>query len=1215
MFHQSLASLAWGGRRGRCAATLRARAASAVALLALAVACAGEAPPASGAAAARAVVHAGIPAALEAASQDGALALLVFGAEWCAKCKELGETLDAREFREKSGLLHLVRIDIDADRDNTRLYRVSAVPALFLVTAEMKIVAAAVGAKTAPELLAWIEAGRARVARGTWEGTAAGEGAEVPDAATASAEDFRAMAALLGERDPVGRGRAVAFFLAAREEGVPYLIEGLGDAYLGVRVGASEVVARLAPTAPAIDPWAEAGARAVALDAFKSWWRDAGKLPPAAAAELTAAETRSVKDALAALLSQDPFRRTEAMALLVRLGGPVLPELRAAWERAVSRGDQKLLWVLDDVRWAVLVPDALEGELKVRRVLARGASEERQAAVDRLGGAGKRALAALSELVGDADPMVCERVTYALTRIKSVDALAALGVLLGAKNGNLRMVAAQQLGRTKDERAAQYLLAAVQDPDESVATVAIAALQEVKAKNAGPALEKCLGDARWRVRAAAAEAIGDLSIGTAAAALYELLNDEDAFVVRSAVEALVSLGHGPSEEDFARLRTLIATTPELAHAITRLVLRGGEGLTRVEILFDEADEARRCTILKALAETSTRSESGDAAWQPLVEKALNVPQVAVRRGAMAVVGNRSIKLRFDTVEKGLVDADAQVRALAAGQALLVASFYLGVNASDIPSYGDDYGLLAKYAALPEEAKAPKPAPTPAEVAEAAAKEAAAKEAAAKAARESAARSRAGPLARIIRGLVGGPSVASSSYRIEDGNESPPKIVARATPVRERLARWHEVIGARLTETSDVREVIAYCVTGDGASDLPRLEATFARGDLAVGHAGREDHVWAVLLKCLPWPAGKEALERACASPRLYARMLPEARYAHPEAAALLRDPARVTEAVERMTGEELEQVVGHVAGWRIKREHAPVSDGASSVTDEHDGEVLSVMSSSGDEWGEENPKDVEQVSARLCASAVPRARALGVFLAGASASVDLRAEVLKGLRSDNEWIIRAAIQSASRWSATPAERETRFAPFLSDSRQEVARAACIALLDPALHYCSDVDDFNERFAFEDVWAWVGGYSTLSSDDEGNYVAKPVADKPAFLPEAHAQLASHAAAGHARVLPVLAMLLAQYGDMSGLEQQLELWERGSRESVPDLLLYALAATGDARYLAPFKAEIESTGYEYTLRSLRNWLPRMEEQLAAQLKAAISKRYEELGLKER
>ena len=47
--------------------------------------------------------------------------------------------------------------------------------------------------------------------------------------------------------------------------------------------------------------------------------------------------------------------------------------------RAERSGDQRNLASLEDVRWAILVPDALEQRVgNVRKVLARGASSERQ---------------------------------------------------------------------------------------------------------------------------------------------------------------------------------------------------------------------------------------------------------------------------------------------------------------------------------------------------------------------------------------------------------------------------------------------------------------------------------------------------------------------------------------------------------------------------------------------------------------------------------------------------------------------------------------------------------------------------------------------------------------------------------------------------------------------------------------------------------------------
>src|SRR5436190_4482665 len=61
--------------------------------------------------------HASINAAVEAATADHSLVLVIFGADWCAPCKLLKkETLPAEEFLSKAGALRIVELDIDSDQ-------------------------------------------------------------------------------------------------------------------------------------------------------------------------------------------------------------------------------------------------------------------------------------------------------------------------------------------------------------------------------------------------------------------------------------------------------------------------------------------------------------------------------------------------------------------------------------------------------------------------------------------------------------------------------------------------------------------------------------------------------------------------------------------------------------------------------------------------------------------------------------------------------------------------------------------------------------------------------------------------------------------------------------------------------------------------------------------------------------------------------------------
>ena len=126
----------------------------------LAVLAAGRAPGADPSA--RPDFHTGLEAGYEAAAADHALILAVFGADWCGPCKLLqSNTLDAADFLDQAGALHVARVDSDANPKTAAAFNVEAIPSLVLLTEDRKIIAHRTGYLTARELLDWLADGEA----------------------------------------------------------------------------------------------------------------------------------------------------------------------------------------------------------------------------------------------------------------------------------------------------------------------------------------------------------------------------------------------------------------------------------------------------------------------------------------------------------------------------------------------------------------------------------------------------------------------------------------------------------------------------------------------------------------------------------------------------------------------------------------------------------------------------------------------------------------------------------------------------------------------------------------------------------------------------------------------------------------------------------------------------------------------------------------------
>ena len=157
-----------------------------------------------------------------------------------------------------------------------------------------------------------------------------------------------------------------------------------------------------------------------------------------------------------------------------------------------------------------------------------------------------------------------ENAVRALASVGGKDVVPAMAALLKASDSNLRMTAAQALGRTRSADATKHLLTVIDDPNEVVACAALAAIDEVNSNespfNPSPGakgtlgketvagLKSALADPRWRVRAKAVDVIGKLKVSELAAEVKKLLSDPDGFVVKSTLIALSGLSAVPETE-------------------------------------------------------------------------------------------------------------------------------------------------------------------------------------------------------------------------------------------------------------------------------------------------------------------------------------------------------------------------------------------------------------------------------------------------------------------------------------------------------------------------------------------------------------------------------------------------------------------------------------------------------------------------------------------
>jgi HEAT repeat protein/thiol-disulfide isomerase/thioredoxin len=1064
------------------------------------------------------LLHSSPKAASEAAAADQSLVLIVFGAEWCGPCKLLkAKTLTSKEFLEQGGALHFVEVDIDSEKSLARDYDIQAVPTLVLQTADNKIVMRQTGFMQTAELLLWLREARERVKQGKWEGTVPGSKL-APFIAKASADqldakDLGQLIAMLGEPDPANRQAVSKLLLEQREQAVSQLIESVTNSYLGTRIAAAELLAKLAPDAPAADPWQTPGELAETLASLKKWWAQTGKLPAQnTVRKLDPAGAATVQSALETLRRGDPAGRTEAMSMLVSHGEEALPNIRDALKAAEKTGDQRSVGLLEDVRWAILIPETVDQRAGgVRSVLARGKGVERQSAASRLGRAGRPALSALAELIGDSDPLVIESAVRALSEIGGADAIPAMAVLLKAGDSNLRMTAAQALGHTKNPAAVKELLSVIDDPNEVVACTALSALEEINSergysssKKSQPpevskALKTSLADPRWRVRSAAAEVTGKLEAKELIDDLKPLLEDQDGFVVKSALEALRKLGGTPEPEKLMAVARRHAGLR--GQAVEMLVNWGGdEAVKAVTETYKSSTVDGRLEILRNLSGGTAQNQE-NSPWQSLLAVAAAEPDPRIRRAAADALIGQPHKVAAALVGPLLADGDREARSKAT---TVVLSIISGEKA--YPSHGA-HGGFSEWRFVPE--------------------------------------------------------FNASFSGARQAKTNPPS----ANP--DQLSAWHSA----LSSSSDPLTAAAIYVTGNSNTDLPKLRAALEAADKAALAQLTKTPALAAILPRLPWPdsQSQSVIERFCSSPGAFLRMLAYVPKAAPGLREFVYEPARFKAAVEPASIEEL-------------------TEGLPRLLTQNQYQWSLVSSS----------PQVDAIASALLDSTNPVWRAAAVYSLGSKPDKNTTSSFERAAGDSNSWVRAAAVLGLARTTKDRPTLETRLGPFLADPGKNVFEKAALALLEPETRMAAGLDYSYDHFEFDKIHVWGGSFG-MSSDQ------RPLAAldaKPPFLEEVRKRLAS--APNDELWLP--ALLLAQYGDFTGLDRFLQSPDSQDQKhnEFENVLPTMIALSRDAKYVPHLKTMVAAAKDESEYRRLLQAIKGMPGAEARELRLEINKR---------
>ena len=271
--------------------------------------------------------------------------------------------------------------------------------------------------------------------------------------------------------------------------------------------------------------------------------------------------------------------------------------------------------------------------------------EVRGAAVDALDALGEGALQQLlEELTGGGSDAEAEWVTA-----------RKFARALEADRPELRMAAANALGRLDDASGLQPLVGALDDEDPRVRLRAAQACGTFADARAVPGLRERLEDEEPRVRRAAANALGAIGTDEALSPLLELLDDGDESIRRIAAGALGK-----------------ASTPEPVEPLARAlgdesaVVRNAAVYSVIELLSNVPTEQSHAVRDQVVSELKAADDA--TVVEPLVEILADGQQSRQRRNAAWILGrvaDPDTSTAVEALADALADEDPQTAQFAA----------------------------------------------------------------------------------------------------------------------------------------------------------------------------------------------------------------------------------------------------------------------------------------------------------------------------------------------------------------------------------------------------------------------------------------------------------------------------------------------------------------------------------------------------------------------
>ena len=318
------------------------------------------------------------------------------------------------------------------------------------------------------------------------------------------------------------------------------------------------------------------------------------------------------------------------------------------------------------------------------------------------------------------------------------------------------------------------------------------------------------------------------------------------------------------------------------------------------------------------------------------------------------------------------------------------------------------------------------------------------------------------------------------------------------------------------------------------------------------------------------------MDRLCASPALYLGALNHTAKAASGLRDYLLEPARFRKSVEPATAEELEG-------------------------------ALPVLLATGQKtWSLAAPQPRAQAVVDALLEATNAVwRAAAVFVLSQREDEKSLAVFERAVKDSNAWVRAAAAIGLARTAKDRSALEARLGPLIADENKTVAFRAAVGLLEPETRSAASLEYEFNNFQFEGIHAWAGGYTP----SDGQRPLAALEGKPAFLAPVRLRLAG----ADPEHLGAFALLLAQYGDFTGLDRLLETakGEKGKHDEVGAIAMAGIALSRDAKYLPYLRRTLAQAKDEQEYRGILQALKGMTGPDARALRLEVNKRMRQGG----